>query len=338
MKLFNPKIFYLFLIITGFSIGCANEVDINDDYKEISIAYGLLNSSEDQHFVKFTKAFQTDGNVYIAAGDAANSQYEPDDIEMWFEEFNKNGNYIKTINLDTFMVTNKDTGNFYYPNQLVYATPKGTILNPGSEYRFFAKVLSSGNIIESQTNLVQDFSINIPPTILKYLDFTGNYQSTVEWRSAENGKLYQLVIRYFYTDVPLSGPTTSHYVDWTFSQTRSTTTQGGEKLKYQYTGATFYDILAGSIPPAENGLIRYSDSLYYIFNVADENFTVYMDVNAPSNSIVQERPAFSNISNGLGLFSSRYNKIRFFEGISARSMDSLITGSKTYQLGFKYRP
>ena len=63
-----------------------------------------------------------------------------------------------------------------------------------------------------------------------------------------------------------------------------------------------------------------------------------MDVNAPTTSIVQERPAYSNISNGMGLFSSRYDKIRLFKGLTQKSMDSLIEGSKTYQLGFEYRP
>jgi hypothetical protein len=31
-----------------------------------------------------------------------------------------------------------------------------------------------------------------------------------------------------------------------------------------------------------------------------------MDASGPSNSIVQERPSFSNIFNGIGLFTSRY--------------------------------
>jgi hypothetical protein len=105
-----------------------------------------------------------------------------------------------------------------------------------------------------------------------------------------------------------------------------------------YIANSFYDIVASAIPPAQNGLKRYSDSLYYIVNVADENFTVYMDVNAPSASIVQERPAYSNISNGLGLFSSRYTKIRYFDGITQASLDTLIQSSKTYQLGFVERP
>jgi hypothetical protein len=35
-----------------------------------------------------------------------------------------------------------------------------------------------------------------------------------------------------------------------------------------------------------------------------------MEVNEPTNSIVQEKPDYTNITNGLGIFSSRYRKIR----------------------------
>jgi hypothetical protein len=44
----------------------------------------------------------------------------------------------------------------------------------------------------------------------------------------------------------------------------------------------------------------------FIFSVASDDLNTYMNASAPSNSIIQERPPFSNISNGIGLFSSRY--------------------------------
>jgi hypothetical protein len=34
-----------------------------------------------------------------------------------------------------------------------------------------------------------------------------------------------------------------------------------------------------------------------------------MEVNEPFEGIVQERPSFTNINNGIGLFSSRFNKL-----------------------------
>jgi hypothetical protein len=330
-------IIVILLGVIGLNFSCNNKVDINDDYKEISIAYCLLNPTESRHYVKFTKAFQSEGNVYLAAADKANSQYSPDDLDIKLIEYS-NGNPVKSIQLDSVLITNKDSGAFYFPNQIVYATPEGTFLNPSSEYKLKAEVKSTGNIVESKTKLIQDFLIVKPIALTQYLDFSGNYTQSVKFRSAENGKLYQLVIRYFYTDVYPNGNTEAQYVDWEFNQQRSQTTDGGESIEYEFLGSSFYSILAAEIPPATDGLKRYSDSLYYIFEVADEDFTIYMDVNSPSNSIVQDRPAYTNISNGMGLLASRYLKIRFFEGLAQKSLDSLYNGSKTYNLGFEDRP
>ena len=328
----------ILLITILVSSSCSNEVDINDDYKEISIVYGLLDQSESRHFVKLTKAFQTEGNVYLAAADQANSQYDPNDVEMWLEEYSINGGYIKSIPMDTVLITKKDSGAFYFPNQLVYATAEGIILNQNREYKLKAKIKSSGNQIEAETKIIDDFHIDKPISLVKYADFSGNYSHTVQFFSPEKGKLYQLVIRFYYTEIPTSGPKTSHFTDWKLSQIRSKTTDGGQKLTYEFLGSTFYNNLASTIEPAENGLKRWSDSVQYIISVADEDLTIYMDVNSPSTSIVQDKPAYSNIENGYGIFASRYQKIRPFIGLSPKSLDTLINGSVTYQLGFENRP
>ena len=317
---------------------CENDVDINDEYKEIGIVYGLLDFSETQHYIKLTKAFQTEGNVYLAAADEANSQYDPKDIEMYIEVYNRYGDFLRDITLDTVLITNKDTGAFFFPNQLVYATAANVSIHPSDIYKLRIKNLVNGNLIESETNLVQDFSIVKPRAILKLIDFSSKYPTHLEWHSAVNGKLYQVTMRYYYTDIPASGPTVSHRIDWVLPTRRSERTDGKEKVSLDYAGLGFYDLLKSEVPLPEPGMKRYSDSVEYVFTVAHENFSIYLDVNKPSTSVVQERPAFSNIGNGIGLFSSRYNKIRPFAGLTPKSLDSLYNGSKTYNLGFVDRP
>ena len=72
------------------------------------------------------------------------------------------------------------------------------------------------------------------------------------------------------------------------------------------SGSSFYTALKNNIPinhAVSSRLVLYVD---YIFSVASDDLNTYMDASGPSNSIVQERPSFSNIFNGIGLFSSRY--------------------------------
>jgi len=330
------KTFFLYILLAFSLWSCNNKVDINADYKDITIAYGLLDPSQTSHFVKITKAFQTDGNVYVGAKDSALSQYNYNDIDIYIDEYSS-GYFVRTIPFDTVLIDNKDSGVFYSPYQVVYGSGNNVHLNQNNEYKLYIKIKSIDKEIKSNTFLIHDFSIAKPNAGQKYVGFTSPLPQTVEWRSAENGKLYQLNIRFFYTEV-VGNTSSVHYVDMPLNTKKSNGTKGGEKMSDEFYGESFYQNLAAKIALPTQGMIRYSDSLHYIFSVADENFSIYMDVNKPSSSVVQERPAYTNIENGIGIFAGRYNKIRFFKGLAPQSIDTLIAGQYTYALGFKHYP
>jgi hypothetical protein len=330
------NVFFLLALLIMFS-ACNNEVDINADTDDISVLYGLLDQTDNQHFVKLTRAFLIDGNVYIGAADASISEYDPSDIEMVLDEY-RNGNYQRSIPMDTVLVTNKDSGDFYFPNQLVYATPKNTILNEDNSYEVVVNIKSLDKQVRANTSLVKDFSIIRPTVGQRFVGMTGTLPQSVEWRSAENGKVHQLTIRFYYTEVDANSNRSVHFVDLPLSMQRSNGTNGGEKIKEEFYGESFYMNLAANIDPPASGMVRYPDSVVYIFSVADENFAVYMDVNQPATGIITEKPAYTNVENGLGIFAGRYNKERFFEGLATQSVDTLINGQYTYQLGFEKYP
>ncbi len=329
------SILFILLTITFFS--CDNEVDINEPGQEITIVYGLLNQSETRHYVKITKAFLVDGNVYAGAIDSEKSEYKPDELEVYIDEFTPNSFYQRIV-LDTVLVENKDSGAFYYPNQILWATPENTILNKNNTYKLTIINKNSGAEITATTSLVGEISVAKPVDYQKVVNYTGNLPMEIEWRSAENGKLYQVVIRFFYTERSSAGIMSVKYVDLPLSVHRSSSTNGGGKITEEFYGASFYQNLKAKIPNPDNGAIRYPDSLHYIFWAADETFTIYMDVNKPTTGVVTEKPAFTNIENGLGLFAGRYTKIRSLEGLTPVSIDTLIDGQYTHHLGFQKYP
>jgi hypothetical protein len=82
-----------------------------------------------------------------------------------------------------------------------------------------------------------------------------------------------------------------------------------------YSNDGFYNFIGNEIPynddDAEaNVKERHTNDVDFIIAVAALDFNTYLEVNEPSNSIIQDRPEFTNISNGTGLFSSRYKNIR----------------------------
>ena len=57
--------------------------------------------------------------------------------------------------------------------------------------------------------------------------------------------------------------------------------------------------------------------------VGSEDLETYINVNKPITGIVQERLKFTNINNGIGLFSSRFNKYRFAYDLTSSTFNIL---------------
>ena len=302
-------VFLLFsLIIITWS--CEEDFEINAPYQDISVIYGLIDPDEDTIFLKINKAFLGDGNVLEMAKIEDSSTYV-NGLQAFIEEW-ENGSFIKSYQLDTITIKNKEEGVFYNPYQIIYYTPYQPVTS--RDYRL--KVLVNGREITAMTSLVNNFSVTKPSSGSKFIQFRKGTVGDVEWTSAKNGKRYEVLIRIKYKEVLFDSPdTVFKYLDWPMGTKKSVNDNGGEDLNIEYSNNGFYTLIGSKIPYIDvtaeaNVKERYTNDIDFIIAVAAEEYNTYMEVNEPSNSIVQERPEYSNISNGIGLFSSRRKVLR----------------------------
>jgi hypothetical protein len=303
---------FLLLSLLLFTWSCNEEFDINAPYQDITVVFGLLDPGEDTIYLKINKAFLGDGNALEMAKIEDSSIYV-NALRATIEEW-ENDNLIKAYTLDTITIKNKEEGTFYNPYQIIYYTPYEPVTS--REYRL--KVEVNNREITAATNIVNDFTIKKPPAGggSNFIQFRKGTDGKIEWESARNGKRYEVVIRIKYKEVLFDSPDTVYnYVDWGMGTKKSVNTKGGEELTIVYNNDGFYTFLSSQIPykdaaAEENVKERYTNDVDFIFAVAGGDLNTYMEVNEPSNSIVQERPEYSNISNGIGIFSSRFKKIR----------------------------
>jgi hypothetical protein len=212
-------------------------------------------------------------------------------------------------------IDNKDTGLFYNPYHLLYY---GTF-EVNQEMKYMLKIFVNGKEVSGQTFIVNDFSISKPNAGPSKIKFTRGTQSAVEWESAKYGRRNEVVIRFNYRELMNNSPDTVHrYVDWFLGTEKSATIQGYEDMNSAYQNDAFYAIITDRIPydealyPGKEEMVteRFTTNIEVIISVGAEELNTYMEVNEPSNSIVQEKPDYTNLTNGLGLFSSRYRKVR----------------------------
>ena len=300
--------FLSFLLITTWS--CETNFDVNAPYKDITVVFGLLDPGEDTVFLKINKAFLGDGNVMEMAKIEDSSIYV-NGLKATIEEW-ENGDFIKSYSLDTITINNKEEGTFYNPYQIIYYTPYEPVTS--REYRL--KVEVNNREMTAVTNLIYDFDINKPNPGGATIQFTKGLKGKIEWESAKYGRRYEVVIRINYKELFFDSPDTVYkYIDWGMGTHKSKSDNGGEEMGLEYSNDGFYGILHDQVPYKDaaaeaNVKERYTNKVDFIIAVAADELNTYMEVNEPSNSIVQERPEFSNINGGIGLFSSRFKNMR----------------------------
>ncbi len=307
MRIFRLILGMAFLLSLVFS--CKKDFNVNADWKDITIVYGLLNQNDSVHYIKVTKAFLGEGNSLIYAQNPDSGNYPVGDIEVSMDEYNES-NLLRTLVFDTTMIHNKLSGDsiFYYPDQLMYKVEAR--LNQLYTYKLKIKNLKTNKEITSQTTLINDFAIDRPgPPPEKASFITGN-KFPLEWYPAKGGKRYQLLIRFHYLETK-NNITEEKSIDWLiFNDQKVDYSPGAPVIKKSIPGESFYTFLKARLIADPTNISRVPRECEFIFTVASPDLNTYMEVTEPSTSIIQERPPFTNIVNGIGLFSSRYDNTK----------------------------
>lgn len=328
----NPHMFYrvitaIALLLTLIMGSCITDVDNFATYKDITIVYGMLEAGADTTFIKVTKAFLGPGNALLLARIPDSSNY-PGKLQV--QLLGKVGaNNLPPITLDTLTIKNKLAGDsvFYFPSQKVYYTR--TALNLGATYTL--AINKPGGQVSATANMVNNFAI-LQPT--NRINFAATAPSFIRWNSAVNGKRYEVKMVFHYEElVPGIADTLKKTLVWNLGVRRSDNLAGGENMEVSYLGDEFYNRLGGQLTNQLN-VRRFAGPVDVVIACAGDELSTYIDVNSPNNSVVQERPQFTNIENGTGIFSSRRTVIRTYR-LSVQSEVKLV---EDYNWGFEIKP
>lgn len=322
---------------------CETEFEVNADWQEVTVVYGLLDQSNNQQYIKINKAYLGIGDALQMASVADSINYDPADLEVKIIKV-KDGAFgsidrLDSISLDTTLIA-KDDGLFATDDNIIYTTSIADKsffrANDADEKDYILSILNkkSEKKVWAKTNLIHELNLDIPPS--KPMGFytavpdpvvfpLEKAQTTVNWFHSTNGKIYEIIARIYYTNF-YQDDTISTYLDWLQPQIIY---DGSNEMYYTFDGDDFVNTLASKLSDEQNLLARRLSHVELLFSVGSADLQTYMDLNEPFEGLVQERPVFTNINNGIGLFSCRFNKkhIMLFptatrEGLS-HDLDSL---------------
>ena len=291
---------------------CETDFDTTADYKDITIVYGLLNQNDTVHFFRINKAFLGDGNALEYARIEDSNSYG-NKINVKLIGIDKSGNEVQLVQCDTITVNTIDSGLFYYPSHLMY---KGLgKLDPANKYKLVITNNESGKIVQAETSLCNDFEVTQPNFYTKNLGFKRNNLNpqNFTWRSGVNGKRYKLVLHFYFKEKSADTDTITRIIDWVFPEQITNSLRGNEAMSVSYKNESFYALCNNLIPYADAAKEekvhgRVAEQVVMEFIVTGTEFSTYVDVNGETSGLLTEKPVYTNIQNGLGVFSSAFKK------------------------------
>ncbi len=302
-------LFALFILLFGM-YSCETDVDIIADYEEITVVYGLLSVDDPTTYLRINKAFLGEGNALIMAKVPDSSNFL-NQLDVTIEEIDDN-EIINTYNFSIDTIYDKEAGIFYNEYQILYKSD----IAINDNYKYKLKILNTDSIITAETEIVHDFSISKPSSGSPYVRFNPGQIKSLEWSSTKNGKRYEGKIIFNFKEKEYNSPNLiTRSLIWNLGTTKSVSTDGNIDMEFTIANDYFYELLKYNVPYSDiqkenNVEYRISDSVDFIVTAGGDELNTYLEVNEPSYSIVQDKPEYTNITNGIGIFSSRKNVIR----------------------------
>jgi len=343
---------YLIAVLTGLLFyGCETEVDLFADHKEKAVVYGLLDQSSAVQYFRVNPTFIGEGDARIVASDPTLTNYAPGEVVVQLIDLTEGQTYRCE---ETDSIPLDPEGLFSSQNLLYYLKTDVTISNsgrvtnailvPGHRYKLLVTKVSTGEQYWGETELgdYNDLNLVVPKptsisTAIRWMKFHSgaqyvNYTFSID--HVDEAASYFINLTYFYTDnfVPkdsVDGYKNKIGIEMKIGQIQP---EGAERPIYSidFDGEQFYQVLKNRL---QSKTQLHGQKSNISVTMIGRDLDAYRSVAQSNlNSITQEASEYSNITNGVGVFSFRSTKIFPNIMINDLSAQEVVNGQYTIDI------
>ncbi len=316
---------------------CDNEVDINAEYKDLSIIYGMLNPKLDSNYIRVQRGYLGTEPAINSVGLSDSLYYDTADIQVYIREYSKDAaDFDKEAPLIYDNSIALDSGLFTSDGFYLYRVPSDLAIQNDKEYEVVVD-RKDGTKASARTGVVGSIDILVPRENLTARIFNGQIEFRIRQDLEGNNPdatvkmtAYQPIINFNYKEVNLS--TRAEELK-TVKITLPLVESRFDNINLTFTGNELNLALAANLEKDPN-LIRFFQSLDVEIYGASEELMTFIELNKPSAGINQNRPDYSQVANGTGILSSRTFQRRRGVNLQQRLYDRLIVSDVTCDLNF----
>jgi hypothetical protein len=334
------------LLISVFIVtSCSNDFDVNGPLTEKLAVYGLMNYNDSAHYIKIYKTFVTEDNVLVAAQNMDNyMMYDSIEVLMiCYDETHGTSSYHP---FDTTSIVPKDSGVFSNPSapykQILYVNHDD--ISPFDSCALQIKNRYTGKLMaQSGCRLVYPRSygtfswandsanpFRVASNDVSIANNNGEVYTTgpLLLRSpAINAYQYQAYYNFYYWEKASASDPEVLMGPIKINIGSEIPKDLSAQVTITWNPSSFFTVLMNQLShlDANSPVTRRAGPIHLYVWAAGNKYSSYITNNSQSSlSIIEERPTVSNISNGIGLFSSRYLAINRNCHLSSASIGVLI--------------
>lgn len=309
----------LFLAFVAGLASCSTDVDLYADYKDIPVVYGLIDMTKDTNYVKIIRAFSGSHGTSINANEIAlisDSSNYPGKLDVKIIEYRHQGygnDFYPTgteFVLDTITLHNKLPGAFYSPDQKVYYTTGAFKTDDvqGTRYKYRLEIKKGNDTISSETGIVGGDRFYTTLASVNF-DTIQPLPGKIYFNEANNASLYEFKMEFNYRERLPNQAFEDKKIEWSLGTYNINDLSQDNGVYYvTYKRETLWTLLKTAIGSDTINANRIIGDFNIYIAAGGTELDNYIEVNAPSNSISQNIPEYTNITGGYGVFSSRINK------------------------------
>ncbi len=323
----NLSILLALLILSS----CDNELNVLEEPKDIPVVYGFLSLSTEDQYIRVERAFVDENTSALELAQDANNLYYPETATVTItdlttqEEFlldRVDGSQLGILREDGLFATE--------PNILYRLSRTQTELQADHLYQFTLNRGDGLPLVTDTTELVSNIRFISPnplqstPTI----DFKFLNSTDIKWREGTNAAIYDVVMDFNYQERTNNSSFVDKSVRWEIAELLTIN-------EFSPSGIDFYNFLLSEIGVDENVTRRFVDIDMTVVGGNQDLFEYLTIANANLGiTSTQDVPFYQDLSEGRGIFGSKFTATLSGVKLSPGSQDSLVNGTITAPLNF----
>ena len=319
---------------------CDNELDLTSDWQDIPAVWGIVNASDSIHYVRVERAFLDPDRNALEVAQIADSIYYTDAVDVRLSVRGTGETFVMERVDATDLGLPREDGIFATDPNFLYRILDEEIELEGGEILEFTLDRNNGLApVTAETTVLRpiDKGINQSPAVT--VGFEPGRDANFTFRPPSEAKVFEVVVEINLLEwVPGNfDDAETRVVRWVLdgNVTNPNGSTDFQTVGVNVPGGEFYTVLANALD-RDADLRRRVVSLDYIVTGAGSAFREFSRVRLANTGITaaQEVPTFTNLSEGVGIFTSVSRFVLDGIQLNARTETELEDGPITGNFNF----